>query len=636
MLHKVSDYFLRQYKQADYVIQQKSRLILRVSFVIIAFIFIIIFTNTLRNNASVEVISPLVSGILFMGISVYLLKSGRFSLSAHLVLCICLISVWASMFFDINEERMIVLDTIVYVIGLLVLTPVVVSRYRISIFVYCAVNMAVFIVFCLRAMDLYGLSLFFLSDYIIDNVIAIMFVSIISYHIFRINDGALRLAEEEMEKNRELAQHLEEMVYDRTGELEEANAKLKELDRVKSSFFANISHEIRTPLTMILAPVQSALRGDQGVAIDRALLVTVERNAARLVKLVNNLLDLARLESGRMPLVAAEQDVVAFIRSYVDSVRPASETRRLSIRVAVSREPIKLCFDAEKMDKVFMNLFSNAFKYTEPGGAVTISVMDDDRGCFIEFEDNGSGIPPENLDIIFDRFGQAHAATARKQEGSGIGLSLVRELVEMHGGTISVKSVYVADNPVGHGTVFSILLPKGRKHLERVPGVQFVEPGGEGDRELLMQRAAEVRFLAEAQVDAEQPPSPALPSKPEATLLIVEDNADMRKYLLTLLERRYAVRCARNGREGLAMAAELRPDLIITDVMMPVMSGYEMMRRIRESGDLKNVPVIILSARMEPGEMEDDRLESADDYITKPFNGHDLLERIEALLAKRR
>lgn len=634
MWNKLSDYFLRQYKQADYVIQQKSRLILRVSFVIIALFFIIIITNTIRNNASVEVISPLVSGILFMGMAVFLLKSGRFSLSAHLVLCICLISVWASMFFDINEDRMIVLDTIVYVIGILVLTPVVVSRYRISIFVYCAVNMAVFIVFCLRAMDLYGLSLFLLSDYIIDNAIVIIFVSIISYQIFRINSRALSLAEEEMEKNRDLAQHLEEMVYDRTGELEEANAKLKELDRVKSSFFANISHEIRTPLTMILAPVQSALRGDQGVAIDRALLMTVERNAARLVKLVNNLLDLARLESGRMPVAVAEQDMVAFIRSYVDSVRHASESRRLSIRVTATREPILLSFDAEKMDKVFMNLFSNALKYTEPGGVITISIMDDDRSCFIDFEDNGSGIPPENLDIIFDRFGQAHAAFARKQEGSGIGLSLVRELVGMHGGTISVKSAYIADDPVGHGTVFSILLPKGIKHFEQIPGVQFVEPDVESGRELLMNRAAEVRFLADGRDDTEQPPAPT--AKPEATLLVVEDNTDMSKYLTTLLERRYAVRCARNGREGLAMAAELKPDLIITDVMMPVMSGYEMMRLIRQRDDLKQVPVIVLSARMEPGEINAERLESADDYITKPFDGHDLLERIEALLSKRR
>jgi signal transduction histidine kinase/CheY-like chemotaxis protein len=636
MLNKAADYFLRQYKQADYVIQQKSRLILRVSFVIIAFIFIIIITNTMRNNASIEIISPLFSGILFMGIAIYLLKAGKFSISAHLVLCICLISVWATMFFDINKDRLIVLDTIVYVIGLLVLTPVVVSRYKISIVAYCVVNLAIFVIFCLRAMDLYGLSFYFLSDYLIDNAIAIIFVSIMSYHIFRINDGALRLAEEEMEKNRDLAQHLEEMVYDRTEELQEANDKLKEMDRVKSSFFANISHEIRTPLTMILAPVQSALRGDQGVAIDRALLMTVERNAARLVKLVNNLLDLARLESGRMPVVVAEQDVVAFIRSYVDSVRPASETRRLSVRVAATREPIMLCFDAEKMDKVFMNLFSNAFKYTEPGGAVTINLMDDDRGCFIEFEDNGSGIPPENLNIIFDRFGQAHTATARKQEGSGIGLSLVKELVEMHGGTISVKSVYAADNPASHGTVFSILLPKGKKHFEHTPGVQFVEPDGEDDRDLLIQRAAEVRFLTEEQDDPSQPAAPAPPPKPEATLLVVEDNTDMRKYLTTLLERRYAVRCARNGREGLTMAAELKPDLILTDVMMPVMSGNEMMRRIRESEDLKNVPVIVLSARMEPGEVDADRVESADDYITKPFDAHDLLVRIETLLARRR
>ena len=144
--------------------------------------------------------------------------------------------------------------------------------------------------------------MFSLTDYLIDNSIAMIFISIISYQMFRINDSALRLAGEEMEKNRELAQNLEELVHDRTEELQEANEKLKEMDRIKSDFFANISHEIRTPLTMILAPVESALQGDQGVAIDRTLLMTVERNAARLLKLVNNLLDLARLDAGRMPM----------------------------------------------------------------------------------------------------------------------------------------------------------------------------------------------------------------------------------------------------------------------------------------------------------------------------------------------
>ncbi len=632
---KLADYFLRRYKNAGYVIQQKSRLILAISFIIIIFLCILIISQNVRNNATVEVISPLVSGLLFMGIALFLLKSGRFSLSAHLVLCICLASAWASIFFEIAPENIVVLDTIVYVIGLLVLTPVVVSRHKISIVIYCIVNLIVFALFCARAKDLYNLSLFSLTDYFIDNSIAIVFISIISYQIFRINSHALHLAEEELEKNRDLAQNLEEMVHDRTEELQEANDKLKEMDRMKSDFFANISHEIRTPLTMILAPVESALRGDQGIAIDRTLLMTVERNAARLMKLVNNLLDLTRLEAGRMPMVVAEHDMVAFIASYIDSVRSASKTRNLNIRVVTSRDAIRLHFDAEKMDKVFMNLFSNAFKYTEPGGSITISVIDDDRACYIEFEDNGSGIPPENLDIIFDRFGQAHAGTPRRHEGTGIGLSLVRELVHLHGGTISVKSVYAGDNPEGHGTVFTIMLPKGRGHLESFPGVQFLDRGEENDREFLRQCAVEIRYLTEAHEAPEPPAASVSPAEPAASLLVVEDNADMRKYLATLLGRRYAVRCASNGREGLAAAAEVKPDLIITDVMMPVMNGYEMTRRIKESDDLKRIPVIMLTARMESGGGDEGRQDAADEYITKPFNGEDLLARIEALLAGR-
>jgi len=628
---KLADLFLRKYKNADYVLQQKSKLILAVTFVILAVFIVLIVTNIARNNASVEVLSPLVTGLILMFIALYLLRTGRFSLSAHMVLCICLAAVWGALFFDINTESVIVLDTIVYAIGLLVLTPIVVSRRKVSIAVYCAVNIAVFIVFSMRAKDLFNLSVFALTDYLIDNIIAFIFIGFMSYQIFRINDRALRLAEEEMEKNRDLAQHLEEMVHDRTEELQEANEKLKEMDRIKSNFFANISHEIRTPLTMILAPVESALQEDQGVPLDRNLLLTVERNASRLLNLVNNLLDLARLDAGRMPMVVAEQDMVAFVRSYIDTVRSAFETRRLELKVISSRDSIMVYFDPEKMDKVFMNLFSNAFKYTEPGGSITVRVIDDDRACYIEFEDTGAGIPRDNLDIIFDRFGQAHAGAHRRGEGSGIGLSLVRELVQLHGGTVSVESVYAGDNPDDHGTVFTIMLPKGTAQWKYFPGIQYLQPGEKGGQ-LFQQRAVEMRFMSEAR---ETPPGPAAaPARPEASLLVVEDNTDMRKYLTTLLERRYLVRCAENGREGLVAAAAKKPDLVITDVMMPVMNGYEMTKRLREDDALKHIPVIMLTARVDSSDLDDGQVNIADDYITKPFNGQDLLSRIEALLAR--
>lgn len=629
---KLADLFLKKYRTADYVLQQKSKLILAVTFVIIAAFIVLIAANIARDNASVEVLSPLVSGLVFLGIALFLLSRGMFSLSAHMILCICLAAVWGSLFFDINTESVIVLDTIVYAIGLMVLTPIVVTRHKVSIAVYCAVNIAVFLLFSLRAKDVFNLSTFALTDYLIDNIIAFVFIGIMSYHIFRINDRALRLAEEEMEKNRDLAQHLEEMVHDRTEELQEANDKLKEMDRIKSNFFANISHEIRTPLTMILAPVESALQGDQGVPLDRNLLLTVERNASRLLNLVNNLLDLARLDAGRMPMVVTEQDMVAFVRSYIDTVRSAFETRRLELKVISSRDSIMVYFDPEKMDKVFMNLFSNAFKYTEPGGSITVRVIDDDRACYIEFEDTGAGIPRDNLDIIFDRFGQAHAGAHRRGEGSGIGLSLVRELVQLHGGTVSVESVYAGDNPDDHGTVFTIMLPKGTAQWHYFPGIQYLEPGEKGGP-LFQQRAVEMRFMSEAK---EAPLKPAaVPAEPAAALLVVEDNADMRKYLTTLLERRYSVRCAENGREGLAAAAAGKPDLVITDVMMPVMNGYEMTRRLREDGALKHIPVIMLTARVDSSDLDDGQVNIADDYITKPFNGQDLLSRIEALLARR-
>lgn len=634
MWNKLSESFLKTYRDSDFIVRQKSKTILAINIAIIFMILILLATNVARDNASFEVIAPLAAAVLAMIVAIFLLRAGYFNTAAHTALCTCLFAVWCALFFDSNRDAIVVLDTIMYIPCLLVLTPIVVTRHKSVIIVYCAANLAVAYAFSFYAARRYGLSQFIVTDYLIDISIVTVSVSIVTYQIFKINRRALLQAQEEIEKNIELNQSLETKVQKRTEELRVANEKLKEMDRIKSNFFANISHEIRTPLTLILAPIESALQGDSGAPVNRDLLRTMERNAARLLKLVNNLLDISKIEAGRVTMTVAEQDIIGFIQTYIDSIHLPSASRSISL-LSDASGPINLYFDAEKMDKVFMNLFSNALKFTGPGGSIVIRVHDDGPACRIEFEDSGVGIPGDKIGIIFDRFSQANAGSTRSHEGTGIGLSLVKEFVEMHGGSIAVDSRYIGDHPEVHGTVFTLSLPKGTGHLTGLPWVQYAGAGEVTEVELRRHRAAEIRSMV-GNDDEQLPPDAAAGSRPAgSSVLIVEDNPDMRKFLTSLLERRYAVRCAANGLEGLAMARELLPSLIITDVMMPVMSGYEMTAKIREDDMLRSIPVIMLTARTEITEENEGRDSGADDFLIKPFSLKDLMERIETLLARR-
>lgn len=636
MWNKLSESFLGKYRDADFILRQKSRTVLAISLAILFMILVLIAANAARNNASIGVIAPLAAGVIIMIAAIFILRSGYFEIAAHAVLCVCLASVWLTLFFDNNRDAIVVLNTIMYIPCLLVLTPIVISRRKSAILVYCVANLAISFAFTLYAARRFGLSPYIVTDYLVDVTVVTISVSIVTYQIFKINRRALLQAQEEIEKNIELNLSLETKVLNRTEELRVANEKLKEMDRIKSNFFANISHEIRTPLTLILAPIESALQGDSSAPLNRDLLRTMERNAARLLKLVNNLLDISKIEAGRVTMTVAEQDIVGFIQSYIDSIHLPSASRSITLH-AGSPGPVNLYFDAEKMDKVFMNLFSNALKFTGPGGSIAIRVHDDGSACRVDFEDSGVGIPGDKIGIIFDRFSQADVGATRSHDGTGIGLSLVKEFIEMHGGSIAVESRYIGEHPEVHGTVFTLTLPKGTGHLAGLPWVQYAGSGGDTEVEFRKQhRTAEIRSMV-SDDDARWLSEGAAAGPPHSgvTVLIVEDNPDMRKFLTSLLERRYVVRCASNGLEGLAMAREILPSLIITDVMMPIMSGYEMTAKIREDDMLRSTPVIMLTARTEITEEHEGRECGADDFLIKPFSLKELMERIEALLAAR-
>lgn len=412
----------------------------------------------------------------------------------------------------------------------------------------------------------------------------------------------------------ELNVGLEAKVQKRTAELEAANERLQELDRAKSAFFANINHELRTPLTSSLGALSYVAKGhlsaEQQELVDVAL-----RNTSQLLYLINELLDLARLDAGRAKLDKRRFDLTALITDIKSNFEP-SLGRRVTVRGNTSSALIEA--DPVQLKKVLFNLLSNAFKFSDPtSGQVGIRIREEDGWVELTVEDNGIGIPRQHLDHIFDRFFQVERHETRRYEGSGIGLALVKEIIALHGGTISVES------EVGEGSTFTIRLPKGNvsstdaEPLEEfqafLPTTGTVRPT-EGDR----------LDTASSSEDAARP-----------IVVVAEDNADMRAYLNRILGPAYRVVLANDGEMALAEARACRPALILTDVMMPHMSGYDLLREIRKDAHLQTTPVIFLTARAGTEARIESLEAGADDYIAKPFNEHEVLARVGNLIRAR-
>lgn len=415
-----------------------------------------------------------------------------------------------------------------------------------------------------------------------------------------------------------------------------AEEERHDLEEAKTRFFSNISHEIRTPLTLMLGPIESVLQGNYDGEVGGEFFENLHRNTLSLLKLVNNLLDFSKIEAGRMTMRVLEGDIVSFARGYLTSMETVGKTRKIEMRFNSSADSIMLYFDPERLDKVFMNLLSNAFKFTEAGDVITITVSEDDDNCRVKVADTGEGIPEKSLGAIFERFNQADTASTRRHQGTGIGLALAKELVEMHGGTITAESRYIAEFPDNHGSIFTIALPKGRTHFENRTQVEIVENTGL-DAFVKDYRVIGIREMAELKNDDTAPArSENIEHFPirgdEKSILVVEDNADMRNFLKILLQKKYRVILAENGEEGILCARTHRPKLIITDVMMPVMSGFEMTAIIKNDEELKTTPVIMLTADTELVSKVAGLEFGADDYLHKPFNSIELMTRISSLL----
>ncbi|MCV3213690.1 response regulator [Plectonema radiosum NIES-515] len=414
-------------------------------------------------------------------------------------------------------------------------------------------------------------------------------------------------------------------LYQKTREQAE---RLLELDKQKTEFFQNISHEFRTPITLIQGPLESAVATKEGLSYAQSAIAL--RNSRRLLRLVNQLLDLQRLDAKRMQPSFRPCDLVEFVNQIVESFRPYCEKKGLNLITELEPSPT-VYLDMEKFDKVLYNLLSNAMKFTSVGGNITVRLQSQGDRCRLQVQDTGIGIVTEQIPYLFERFRQAEGTENRSYEGSGLGLALVKELMEMHRGKVTVESVY------GKGTTFSLWLLAGTAHL---PTEQLLEAPCEVNTsranvelaDLELQSIDEFENIQKDLLNNVNTQENEL--KIGESILVVDDNPDLRTYVSEILRANgYRVHTARNGSEGFIMAKEIIPRLIVSDLMMPLVSGMEMIRMIRNEEKLKGIPIILLTAKVDEETRIEGTEKGADAYLAKPFNDRELLAEVRNLLA---
>ena len=402
---------------------------------------------------------------------------------------------------------------------------------------------------------------------------------------------------------------------------------LQELDRAKTDFFSNVSHEFRTPLTLMLGPLEDELneRG-QPLPVERhARLESAHRNAVRLLKLVNSLLDVSRIEAGRIHAHYEPLELASYTSELAGVFRSAIEHAGLVLTVDCPPLPERVYVDREMWEKIVMNLISNAFKHTFEGG-IGVSLRWCEGHVELAVRDSGVGIAAAELPHLFERFHRIRHARARSFEGTGIGLSLVRELAAAHGGTVAVES------RADHGATFRVRLRTGKAHL-------LPEQVRESSGELLPSRqiAAYVEealhwVSADAHVPPRAPDAPRAENSQRPRILLADDNADMREYLTRLLDACYDVHAVSNGQLALDLAQESPPDLVLSDIMMPELDGFGLLRALRAARRTQALPIILLSARAGEEAAIEGLSAGADDYLVKPFSARELLARVRTHL----
>ncbi|MBR8838694.1 MAG: response regulator [Stigonema ocellatum SAG 48.90 = DSM 106950] len=423
---------------------------------------------------------------------------------------------------------------------------------------------------------------------------------------------------------------------------------LAELDSAKTTFFSNVSHEFRTPLTLLLSPLEDVLTHRLHLLPpeDQEPLQMAHRNGLRLLKLVNTLLDFSRIEAGRVQAVYEPTDLAMLTTELAGMFRSAIERAGMELVVDCPPLPEPVYVDRNMWEKIVLNLLSNAFKFTFEG-EIAVSLRWACDHIELAVRDTGTGIPAHELPKIFQRFHRVQGARGRSHEGSGIGLSLVQELIKLHGGTVEVNCV------VDKGTCFTVSIPTGYAHLPShgigttstlestaVGATAYVEEalrwlpeegGGEGGSGGVGDEGV-MGVMSSSPSCSSPSPHPPLPPSSPARILLADDNADMRDYVQRLLSQQYQVETVTNGIAALAAVRQQLPDVLLTDIMMPGLDGFEMLRSLRADPQTKDLPIILLSACAG----EEARIEGlkagADDYLIKPFSARELLVRVEANL----
>jgi len=424
-------------------------------------------------------------------------------------------------------------------------------------------------------------------------------------------------------------------------DLATANEKLTELDRFKSQFFSNITHELKTPLTLILAPAEAILSGELGQFSEeqQEYFRRIQYNGLKLMKLINDLLDLAKLEDSKLKLRVEELDAREFVSGLISNISPLAERKGIALTMAAPETAVLVWCDGDRMERVLINLLANAVKFTPPSGTIDVVIDETDEQVHIVVADSGVGIPTDKLELVFDRFSQVDATSTRKFGGTGIGLALARELTELHGGRVWAESV---DR---RGTSMHLVLQKGKDHFDpgvldrRVRRVTVSTDRRQDDRGLPAWSAQfegtnkYKLFAIDEATERRLAPRDVVPfDATRARVVVVEDSREMLQFLQVQLREDYAVYLAENGEKGWELIQRVRPDLVVTDYMMPLMDGLELTARIKETETTAHIPVVMLTAKAATDDRVAGREAGADENLAKPFRTAELLAVVRALI----
>jgi signal transduction histidine kinase len=415
-------------------------------------------------------------------------------------------------------------------------------------------------------------------------------------------------------------------------ELEETNRKLVELDRLKSRFFANVSHELRTPLTLLIAPLESLVRRFEK-SLDRnthEMLQTMQNNGMRLLKLINDLLELIRLEAGRLEIRKEPLPLVEFVQGLASAVKQMATDKQITLETQIDERLASVLGDRDKLEKILLNLLFNALKFTQQHGRISLRAEKQENELCLIVADTGVGIAEKSLPFVFDRFWQEDGSSKRKFQGVGIGLALVKELTETMGGKVTVES------QLGKGTTFIVRLPYEKAEIVSQPANVPAKPGTEvqpahSDEWLAnLYRRAEFFPTAAIQQPTDTPKFKRRTQRP--LVLVADDEPDMRRFLVSQLEEEYEVVEARDGNEAAEKAQSILPDVILLDLMMPHKDGLQVCRELRDYSPTVAIPIILLTARADE-EVKFNALQiGANDFLAKPFSSIELQARIKNLI----